>query len=129
MSYRIADLLIRIKNAYLAGQKSLEVPYFKFGEELLKILAKEGFIKDVQRKKQDKKEAFKITLLYRRKNPALEDIEIVSKPGLRVYVKRNEIKKVMGGVGISVVSTSQGLMTGEKAKKKGLGGEFIAKIW
>jgi len=129
MTDPVADILIRIKNAYLAGQKSLQAPYSRARQEVVKILASEGFVKKVEVRQKKGKKTLELTLLYKGKKPALEGVKRISKSSLRVYVKKGKIKKVLAGFGISIISTSQGLMTGKKARKKGLGGELVCEVW
>ena len=128
----IADLLTRIKNAYLADKKTVSVPYSKTKENLVKILVKKGFIEKIKIEslpRSKKLKIIKVALKYQDKKPVLTGVKRVSKPGVRIYVKRDKIPRVLGGLGIVILSTSQGLMTGEEARKKGLGGEVICKIW
>lgn len=125
----ISDFLARIKNAYLARHKTVEAPYAKVLEKLGKILAKEGFIAEVKQVKQDSRKMLVMTLSYPKRKPGMANIERISKPGLRVYVRKGNIPYVFGGLGIVVLSTPQGLMTGREAKKKSLGGEVICKVW
>jgi len=128
VSDSIADLLIRIKNGYLARKKSVLVPYFKLGEKLLKILTKEGFIGEFKIESSSGKNLL-INLKYDKKIPLLTDVTRVSKPGLRIYVSKGRIPRVLGGIGIVIISTPKGLMTGREAKKQGLGGELLCKVW
>lgn len=128
----IADLLTRIKNAYLADKKTVSVPYSKTKENLVRILVKKGFIEKIKIEslpRSKKLKIIKVALKYQDKKPVLTGVKRVSKPGVRIYVKRDKIPRVLGGLGIVILSTSQGLMTGEEARKKGLGGEVICKIW
>lgn len=133
----VADMLIRIKNAYLAGRKTVEIPYSKFNEETAKILLKEGYLTKVEVKginKDAKKKAVELKILrmnlkYEGRKPRLEVVKIVSKPSSRVYVKKEKIPLVLGGRGLVILSTPQGLMTGREAKKKGVGGEIICQVW
>lgn len=129
MTDPVGDLLIRIKNAYLAGRASLAVPYSRLKEKIVKILVSEGFVEKVRVLKKKGKKTLEIDLLYKGKKPALEDLRVISKPSLRIYVKKVKIKKVLAGTGISIISTSQGLMTGKKAREKGLGGEALCEVW
>lgn len=124
----IADFLSRIKNGYLARKAEIIVSYSKFGESLAKILMEEGYIEKIKIK-NEKRKMIELTLKYEGKKPALTDLERVSTPGLRIYVERREVPKVLGGLGIAIISTSQGLMTDKEARKKRLGGEVICKIW
>lgn len=128
MTDPIADMLIRIKNAYLARHKEVKLPYSKIKEAIAKILKKEGFINDVSIKK-GKYMDIVLALRYVRNQPVLTDVRRISKPGRRVYVNKKNIPRVVNGFGIAILSTPQGLMTGEEARKKGLGGEVICEVW
>lgn len=126
----IADFLIQIKNGYMAKKSQVTIPHSKMKESLAKILNKNGWLGRVTVAKS--KENFSqiiIDLLYDRKLPKVTEIVIVSKPGRRVYVKADGLPRVLGGLGMAVISTSSGLMTDKEARKKGLGGEVICKIW
>lgn len=124
-------MLVRIKNAYLARKKDVTFPYFGFGKRLAKVLVDEGFLAKFQvlESKKQKNKVLEIGLTYQGKKPAISGVKIISKPGVRVYLKAKEIKKVLGGTGINIISTPGGLMTGEEARKKNLGGEMICEIW
>lgn len=125
----ISDMIIRIKNAYLAHLVQTSIPCSQLTKNLGKILVKESFLKGI--KETDDRGSRQLTLLlkYDGKKPALTDVKIISKPSLRIYVSKNKIPKVLGGLGVSILSTSQGLKTGLEAKKEGLGGELLLKIW
>lgn len=131
MTDKVTDMLIRIKNAYLARQKTITVPYFGFGERLAKLLTEKGYLAKVEALKSEKPKdkVLNIDLAYKDKKPAIDGIKIISKPSLKIYVGAKNIKRVMGGVGTSIISTPKGVMTGEEAKKKNLGGEIICEIW
>jgi len=124
----IADFLIRIKNGYLAKKTEVSVPYSKIKENLGKILVEEGYLEKLKIK-NEKLKIIELTLKYEGKRPALTDVQRVSKPGLRIYVDKTKIPKVLGGLGITIISTPKGLMTDKEARKKGLGGEVICKVW
>lgn len=128
MTDPIADMLTRIKNAYMARHKDVEIPYSRYKEELAHLLSKEEIVERVTIS-GDVKKSIHITLLYRNSQPALTEVTRVSKPGRRVYVKKHEVPRVLGGEGIAVLSTPMGLMTDMQAKKKGLGGEILCKLW
>lgn len=128
MTDPIADFLIRIKNGYLAGKKQVEVPYSKIKEKIAQILVKEGYLKEFKIENL-KFKILKLTLKYEGKKPALEEVRRISKPGLRIYAKAKKIPAVRFGFGITIVSTSSGLMTLSQARKKNLGGEVICQIW
>lgn len=127
----IGDMLIRIKNAYLVRQKSLDMPYSSFKESLAKLLVKEGYLEKVSvlgREPAQKK--LQIDLKYHGKKGALSGLKKISKPGLRIYVGVEEIPaRRRGKFGLVVLSTPQGLMGGKEAKKKNLGGELLCEVW
>jgi len=125
----IADMCARIKNAYQVRQKSLAIPFSKMKEEIAKILVAEGFIKEMKIEGKDKEKRIILTLLYKKKQPAMTGIKRISRPGMRAYAKANKILPVLSGLGMSIISTSQGLMTSREARKKNLGGEIICSIW
>jgi small subunit ribosomal protein S8 len=124
----IGDMLIRIKNGYLARKDVVEVPYSKMKEEIAKILVKEGYLKKFKIENL-KFKILKLELKYEGKRPAIEGVKRISKPGVRIYAKAGEIPKVKYGFGITIVSTSKGIMTDREAKKKNLGGEVICQVW
>lgn len=127
MNYQVADILIRIKNAYLARHKETLVSKTKMAVALAKILEKTGFIQKAETEKNGR--SLKVTLKFIKRKPALTDIKIVSKPSLRIYAGKKELPRVLGGLGIAIVSTSKGLMTVRDAKKQGIGGELLAEVW
>ena len=121
----IADLLIRIKNAYLAHHQELTCPISKQKLALLVLLKKAGYIKDFSSKDR----TITIKLVYRRHQPVISYIKRLSKPSCRFYIKSNRIKPILSGHGHQIISTSQGLMFAQDAKKKNLGGELICELW
>lgn len=121
----IADLLTRIRNGYLARKTRVRVPFSAFKEKLARILAREGFLKEVR--KEDRELVLK--LKYHQGEPAVGGVRRVSKPGRRIYKKAREIKAVQSGLGRTVISSPQGLVTDREARKKQLGGEVICEIW
>ncbi len=130
----IADMLTRIRNAQRAGHKSVSLPYSKMKHVLATILESEGFVGNVKEVQGEKFSELVVDLKYTqvtptKKTPAINEITRVSKEGCRIYVQNNQIKKVKNGYGIAIISTSQGIMTGGKAFSKGLGGEYICKVW
>ena len=128
MSDPIADLLTRIRNAGKALLPVVELPHSRMKESVAKILKGEGYVGDVAVEGTAKKK-LTIRLKYQGKKCVIEGIKRVSKPGLRRYVGSTEIPRVLGGMGISIVSTSEGVMTGAQAKKKNLGGELLCYVW
>ncbi|MCK9378711.1 MAG: 30S ribosomal protein S8 [Candidatus Moranbacteria bacterium] len=132
----ISDMLTRIRNAQVAKHRVVKMPFSKVKLAVAKILREEGFVDAVERVKTERKIDFmEISLKYdfdREKNskvPVISGIKRVSKEGQRIYVKKGEIRKVKNGLGISIVSTSKGVVTGESARKEGLGGELICEVW
>jgi small subunit ribosomal protein S8 len=125
----IADMLTRIRNGITARHDSVLIPASKPKVAIAKLLKDEGFVKDYSVVKGKPERMIKVQLKYIDKTPVLSGLERVSKPGLRVYVAKDEISRVYGGMGISLISTSQGIMTGRQAWQKGLGGELLCNIW
>jgi small subunit ribosomal protein S8 len=125
----IADMLTRIRNAILARHDSVLVPLSKEKLAIARILKDEGFISNYSVLRGKPHRVVKITLKYMNNQPAIIGLERVSKPGLRVYVKKKEIPRVYGGLGIAVVSTSKGVMVGKDAWHQGLGGELLCYVW
>ncbi|SDB50789.1 SSU ribosomal protein S8P [Pseudidiomarina indica] len=123
----IADMFTRIRNAQGANKVSVRMPASKQKVAIAQVLKEEGYIADFNVTEEVKSE-LEITLKYFEGKPVIESIERVSRPGLRIYKKRNELPKVMGGLGVAVVSTSKGLMTDRAARKAGLGGEVIGYV-
>jgi small subunit ribosomal protein S8 len=123
----IADMFTRIRNAQGANKVAVRMPSSKQKVAIAHVLKEEGYIADFSVQGEVKTE-LEITLKYFEGNPVIESIERVSRPGLRIYKKRNELPKVMGGLGVAVVSTSKGLMTDRAARKAGLGGEVIGYV-
>ena len=125
----IADMLTRIRNANQMRYKEVEVPASKIKEDIARILKEEGFISDYKIKKNNIQNIIVLTLKYNNKERIITGLKRISKPGLRVYAKSEEIPTVLNGLGIAIVSTSKGVMTGKEAKKESLGGEVLAYIW
>ena len=125
----IADMLTRIRNANAMRYNEVSVPASKLKIELARILKEEGFIKGYKVVKDDAQGSIVITLKYVNKERVITGLTRISKPGLRVYAKSSEIPKVLNGLGIAIISTSQGIMTDKEARKQNLGGEVLAYIW
>jgi small subunit ribosomal protein S8 len=125
----IADMLTRIRNAIMAGHDGVLVPSSKIKLSIIKILKEEGFIDRYEVLKGKPQSMIKIHLKYADDQPAILGLERVSKPGLRVYVERREIPRVYGGLGIAILSTSKGIMTGQEAWRHNLGGEILCYVW
>jgi small subunit ribosomal protein S8 len=126
----VADLLTRIRNANLAYKDELVAPVSKLNEAVLKILATEGFIEGYAREGEGVEQAFRVTLKYGKgRQRTITNLKRVSTPGRRVYVGRGDLPRVLGGLGVAIVSTSQGVMTDRDASRKGIGGEVLAHVW
>ena len=126
----IADMLTRIRNANTMRYKNVEVPASKMKLEIAKILKEEGFIEDFKSEKGDKENMLVLTLKYGpNKERVITGLKRISKPGLRVYAKVDEIPKVLNGLGIAIISTPKGVMTDKKARQNCVGGEVLAYIW
>ena len=126
----IADMLTRIRNANTMRYKNVEVPASKMKLEIAKILKEEGFIEDFKSEKGDKEHMLVLTLKYGpNKERVITGLKRISKPGLRVYAKVDEIPRVLNGLGIAIVSTPKGVMTDKKARQNCVGGEVLAYIW
>ena len=126
----IADLLTRIRNANLAFKEDLPVPASKMNEAILKILHTEGFIVGFEPEGEGLDRVLRVELKYSAKRErAIGGLKRVSKPGRRLYSGRHQLPRVLGGLGIAIVSTSQGVMTDRDASRKGIGGEVLAYVW
>lgn len=130
MTDPIADMLTRIRNANAALHEMVEIPSSKMKAAVLEILKEEGFVKSVETVENGKHTNLKVTLKYGSNNEkVITGIKRISKPGLRVYAKKEELPRVLGGLGIAIISTSKGVMSDKQARKEGLGGEVIAYVW
>jgi small subunit ribosomal protein S8 len=127
----IADMLTRIRNANLARHQTTEVPSTKMTRSIAKVLQEEGFITEFSEAGEGVKKTLVIALKYKGKGrrPIINTLKRVSKPGLRVYSNRKELPRVLGGIGIAIISTSSGIMTDRDARRQGLGGEVLCYIW
>lgn len=126
----IADMLTRIRNANSMGYEEVTVPASKLKVELSKILKEEGFIKEYKVVSEGVQKNILLTLKYgNKKERVITGLKRISKPGLRVYVKSDEVPKVLNGFGIAIISTSKGIMTDKEARKQNLGGEVLAYVW
>jgi small subunit ribosomal protein S8 len=129
MTDPIADMLTRIRNATIVRDKIVEVPASNIKKEIAKILKEEGYIQDFEVLEDGKQGKVKVYLKYNGKEKVISGLKRISKPGLKVYVKKDEIPKVLGGLGIAVLSTPQGIMTDRKARTVGVGGEVLCYVW
>jgi small subunit ribosomal protein S8 len=130
MSDTIADMLTRIRNANAANHHTVAVPASKMKVEIARVLAAEGFVESFEVGGEPPQQLLTITLKPRTaRGRALSGLRRISRPGLRVYARKTELPRVLGGLGIAIISTSHGLMTGQAAQRAGLGGEVVAYVW
>ena len=125
----IADMLTRIRNANQMKHATVSMPASKLKCEILRVLKAEGYISDYVLKEEENKKSIEVTLKYVNKQRVIQGIKRISKPGLRVYAKTNELPRVLNGLGVAIISTSSGIMTDRDARKQKLGGEVIAFVW
>ncbi len=130
MTDPIADMITRIRNGNLVFKQFVDVPFSKLKEAIAAVLKEEGFIKDYEIIEEERKKIIRIHLIYYPgRKRAINEIKKVSKPGARVYVKKDEIPKVKNGLGVAVLTTSKGVMSDKKARELGIGGEILFTIW
>lgn len=130
MTDPIADYLTRIRNANMVHHESLEVPASRMKKEISEILKREGFIRDYEVIEDDKQGIIRVFLKYGKNNErVISGLKRISKPGLRNYVKANDVPKVLNGLGIAIISTSNGVVTDKEAREKATGGEVLAYVW
>lgn len=130
MTDPIADMLTRIRNANQVKHDYVEMPASKIKLEILNVIKNEGYIKDVEYIEDDKQGTLKVALKYtENKERVIKGLTRISKPGLRVYAKASELPKVLNGLGVAIISTSNGVMTDREARQKNYGGEVLAYIW
>ncbi|MBR6700221.1 MAG: 30S ribosomal protein S8 [Firmicutes bacterium] len=130
MTDPIADMLTRIRNANMVGHESVDVPASKMKKSIAEILLKEGYIKGYDVIEDNKQGIIRIQMKYgQNKEKVITGIKKISKPGLKVYAKRDEIPKVLGGLGVAIISTSKGVITDKEARKENVGGEVICYVW
>ena len=130
MTDPIADMLTRVRNANMVRHEKLELPASNIKKEIAEILKREGFVRDVEYVEDDKQGIIRIFLKYGQNNErVITGLKRISKPGLRVYAKADEIPRVLNGLGIALVSTSEGVVTDKVARQRGIGGEVLAYIW
>jgi len=127
----IADMLTRLRNANLARHQTTQVPSTKLTRSIAQVLKDEGFISEFETVGEGVKTNLRIALKYKGKNrsPIISKLERVSRPGLRVYKNRKELPRVLGGIGIAIISTSHGIMTDREARRQGIGGEVLCYVW
>lgn len=130
MTDPIADMLTRIRNANMVRHEKLELPASNIKKEIAEILKREGFVRDIEYVEDDKQGIIRIFLKYGQNNErVITGLKRISKPGLRVYAKTEEVPKVLNGLGIALVSTSNGLLTDKEARAQKVGGEVLAYVW
>ena len=130
MTDPVADMLTRIRNANTAGHAEVDVPASKIKKNIAEILLKEGYIKGYEVVETQPQDVIKIEMKYGAgKQRVISGIKRISKPGLRVYAKKDEVPKVLGGLGIAIISTSSGLITDKQARELGVGGEVVCYVW
>ena len=129
MTDPIADMIIRIKNAYLARKQQVMVPHSKLKQTIAEILVKEKYVESVEVQETKPQKSLMLTLRYVGKTPSITDVKRISKPGRRLYSPVDEIPRALGGYGIVIVSTNKGILTGKQAKQSGVGGEVLCAIW
>ena len=126
----VADMLTRIRNAQVARHDTVTIPASNMKKAIAKILLEEGYVKSVENVTENDHPAIKITLKYMdKKQPVIQGLRRISKPGLRVYASCEELPKVLGGLGIAIISTNQGIMTDRAARKENVGGEVLCYVW
>lgn len=125
----IADMLTRIRNANAQRHETVDVPSSKMKKAIAEILLEEGYIKSFEEIEDNSQGIIRITLKYVNKQKVITGLKRISKPGLRVYANKDQLPKVLGGLGIALISTSKGIMTDKKARQEGVGGEVLAFIW
>jgi small subunit ribosomal protein S8 len=126
----IADMLTRVRNASSAKHESVDIPASNLKKDIARILLDEGYIKNLELVDDGKQGIIRIALKYSaNKQNVITGIKRISKPGLRVYANKDELPKVLGGLGVAIISTSKGIMTDKKARTEGVGGEVLAFIW
>ena len=130
MTDPVADMLTRIRNANTAGHAEVDVPASKIKKNIAEILLKEGYIKGFEVVETQPQDVIKIEMKYGAgKQRVISGIKRISKPGLKVYAKKDEVPKVLGGLGIAIISTSSGLITDKQARELGVGGEVVCYVW
>ncbi len=128
----IGDMLVRVRNANMAGLETADIPFSKMKEAIARVLKKEGFIRDFAAEGGGAKKILRIYLKYgggRKPEPVVRVLRRISSPGLRRYVKKTAVKPVRFGTGIGIVSTSKGIMSDDEARRQGLGGEMLCAVW
>ena len=130
MNYLVSDFILRVKNGYMARRRDVSMPFSNINQAIAKVLVKEGYLSDVKITEVEGKKTIFVTLRYENRRPVLHDVEVISKPSLRVYAGSDKMAKTLRkGSALAIISTSQGIMTGRDAQKKGVGGEVLFTLW
>ncbi len=130
MTDPIADFLTRVRNALQADQEEVEIPASRFKAELARILSEQGYIEGYSTESARVGDTLRLRLKYTDdRRPVISGLRRVSRPGRRTYVNRDQVPKVLGGMGTAIISTSRGVMTGHEARREGVGGEVVAQVW
>jgi len=129
LSDPIADFLTRLRNAARSHRADVSAPYSRMKEEIARILKQEGYISEFEIDTEAKPAQIKVAMKFVNRIPALTGLKRVSKPGLRKYVGSDDIPRVLGGMGVAILSTSRGIITGREARKEHVGGELLALVW
>jgi small subunit ribosomal protein S8 len=126
---QISEMLTAIRNAQAVLKPTVELPYSNFKYEIAKILEAEGFVEKIEKKGRKAKKTLEIGLKYKDNAPAISGIKRISKPGQKIYINHKEIRPIRNGFGLSIISTSKGLLTNKEARKQKIGGEIICEVW
>lgn len=129
MTDPIADFFTRVRNALMAHHDKFDIPNSNIKVRIAEILKEEGFIRNFRTLKDNKQGILRVYLKYKDEEPVIQGIKRISKPGRRAYVQKNTIPKVLNGLGVAIISTSQGVMTDQSCREKGVGGEVLGYIW
>jgi small subunit ribosomal protein S8 len=125
----IGDMITQIRNASMAGNREITLPYSRMKHHVANIIMNEGYLDSVEKIGEQPKLNLRIVLKYANNKSVITGLKRLSKPGMRIYIDKRSIPKVIGGLGFAILSTSQGIMTGQKARKDGIGGELLCEIW
>lgn len=125
----ISDMLAQIRNALLLNKESIEIPHSKIKKEISRVLKENGFLADFIEVSDDKFKKLKLTLKYNRGKTVIQGLKRISRPGRRQYVKKDELPYVLGGMGIAILSSSHGIITGQQARRLNTGGEVLCYVW
>lgn len=129
MTDPVADMLTRIKNAYLARKATVSIPHSKVKEAIANVLITHKYVASMEIQESVVQSTIILTLAYTGKSPAMTDVKRISKPGRRLYMAVDKIPRTLGGYGVTIISTSQGVMSDSDAKKKNIGGEILCQVW